>query len=191
MVKTPGEWRWSSYRATAGLAAVPRWLDHGPILDAFNADDWNQAMHGYRDFVAGGVGRDVSPWENLVAGMFLGGKEFLCEVETKVRERSCSDEHPRAQRAFRAATIESVRKVVEEMGMVRYWPPHVGSEGRLLFALLAERHTGGTRAQIGESLGITSQGAGYLISVALHRLKASPGFAARAAAIEERLRKTG
>jgi REP element-mobilizing transposase RayT len=189
MVETPAEWRWSSYRATAGLAAAPRWLDHGPILDAFNADDWNKAMHGYRDFVAAGMGRDVSPWENLLAGMFLGGNKFLREVETKVRERKRSDEHPRAQRAFRSTTIESVRKVVAAESNPEQWPPHVGSEGRLLFALLAERHTAGTRAQIGELLGITRQGAGHLISVALDRLNGNPGFAARVGEIEDRLRE--
>ena len=191
MVETPGEWRWSSYRATAGLEAAPHWLDPGPILDAFNADDWNKAMHGYRDFVAGGIGREVSPWENLVARMFLGGKEFLREVETKVRERKCSDEHPRAQREFRAATLEMVRKVVAAESNSEQWPPHVGSEGRLLFALLAERHTAATRAQIGELLEITRQGTGHLISVALKRLKTSPGFAARLTALENRLRGTG
>ncbi len=192
MVETPGDWRWSSYRATAGLEAAPHWLDHGPILDTINADDWNKAMHGYRDFVAGGIGRDVSPWENLVAGMFLGGKEFLREVETKVRERKCSDEHPRAQRKFRAMTLESARQVVaaESKSNTEQWPPHVGSEGRLLFALLAERHTASTRAQIGRLLGITSQGAGHLIGAALHRLKTSPGFAERLAAMEEHLGET-
>ena len=165
-------------------------LGQGASVDAFNADDWNKAMHGYRDFVAGGIGRDVSPWENLVAGLFLGGNKFLREVETKVRERKCSDEHPREQREFRAVTLEMVRNVVTAESNSAQWPPYVGSEARLLFALLAERHTSGTRAQVGELLGITSQGAGHLIRVAVNRLSANPGFATRAAAIEERLRKT-
>jgi REP element-mobilizing transposase RayT len=189
IVETPGEWRWSSYRATAGLAAVPRWLDHGPILDAFNADDWNRAMHGYREFVAAGIGRDGSPWENLVAGMFLGGKKFLHEIEAKVLERKRSDEHPRAQRGFRAVTLESVRTFVAAESNLAEWPPPIGSEGRLLFALLAHRHTAGTRTQIGELLEITRQGAGHLISVALDRLNRNPGFAGRAAEIEDRLRE--
>jgi putative transposase len=97
MVETPGDWRWSSYRATAGLASVPRWLDPGPILDAFNADDWTAAMHGYREFVAAAIGKDASPWENLVAEMFLGGKRFLQQVETTIGQRKCSVEHPLAE----------------------------------------------------------------------------------------------
>jgi putative transposase len=190
IVETPGEWRWSSYRATAGLAAAPHWLDHGPILDALNADDWNKAMHEYRDFVAGGIGRDVSPWENLMAGMFLGSQEFLREVETKVQVRKRSEEHPRGQRKFRAMSLEWARNVVAAESNTEQWPPPVGSEGRLLFALLAEHYTASTRAHIGQLLGITSQGASHLIGTALHRLKTSPGFAARLAVMEERLKET-
>ena len=178
MVETPGEWRWSSYRATAGLAAAPHWIDHGPILDAFNADDWNNAMHEYRDFVAAGIGRDVSPWENLVAGMFLGGNDFLREVETKVRARRCSTEHPRAQREFRAVTLEMVRKVAEEMGLVRYWPPPPGSDARTLFALLAGRHTHATRSEIGRVLGVTGRGALHLMRLGEERAKKDQRFAA-------------
>ncbi|HEX3068138.1 MAG TPA: transposase [Thermoanaerobaculia bacterium] len=133
VVATPAEWRWSSYRATAGLAAIPRWLDPGPILDVFNADDWNAAMHGYREFVAAAIGRDTSPWENLVAQTFLGGTQFLQQVERTIRERKCSSEHPRDQRMFRAATIESVKAAVESMRLSCYWPPPSGSDARALF----------------------------------------------------------
>jgi REP element-mobilizing transposase RayT len=187
MAETPGEWRWSSYRATAGLAAAPHWLDHGPILDAFNAGDWNQAMHGYRDFVAGGIGRDVSPWENLVAGMFLGGKDFLREVEARVRARKCSEEHPREQREFRATTLGMVRKVVEDMGLVRYWPPPSGSDARALFALLAGRHTQAPRTDTARALDISANGVLYIIGTNEQRVTSDSEFAALVLEAETRL----
>jgi len=37
MVKRPHEWRWSSYRATAGLCAGPRFLSTGWLLTQFGA----------------------------------------------------------------------------------------------------------------------------------------------------------
>jgi hypothetical protein len=57
----------------------------------------------------------------------------------------------------------------------------------LLFALLAERHTSATRAQIGRLLCITSQGASHLLRIARSRLKTDELFAARAEASNNEL----
>jgi REP element-mobilizing transposase RayT len=202
MVETPGEWRWSSYRATAGLASVPRWLDPGPILDVFYGDDWNAAMHGYREFVAAAIGRDASPWEKLVAGTFLGGKEFLhgMEIEVKrLRQEPDGTRSPRAQelRALSVAcgsdlaplTIESIRDAVESMGFACSWPPPPGSDERLLIALLSSRHTQSTRAEIGRHLGITAPGALHLIRSGETREQTDPGFARLLLDLEELLEK--
>ena len=176
LVATPDEWRWSSYRATAGLAAVPPWLDHGPILDAFNADDWTKAMHGYREFVAAGIGRDVSPWRNLVEGMFLGGKEFVEEVRSKVNVTK--KDSSLLQRAMSVTssydqtpcTIDFIRRALESIGVVSAWPPPPGSNARVLLACLAARYARCSRAEIGRLLGITGQGA-------LHLIRESEGLA--------------
>jgi REP element-mobilizing transposase RayT len=52
MVEEPSAWRWSSYRATAGLSSVPTWLDIQAILDRFDPNDWGRATSEYRAFVA-------------------------------------------------------------------------------------------------------------------------------------------
>jgi putative transposase len=178
IVETPAEWRWSSYRATAGLAAIPGWLDPAPILDVFNSDDWNVAMHGYREFVAAAIGRDDSPWEKLVAGMYLGGSAFRQRVELMVKSKTNSAEHLRGQRMFRAATIDSVKETVESMNPSLPWPPPSASAERALFALLAVRYTSASRAQIGRSLGMTGNGVLYLIGVSEERLNRDSQFAA-------------
>jgi REP element-mobilizing transposase RayT len=204
MVETPGEWRWSSYRATGGLAAVPRWLDPGPILDVFHADDWNVAMHGYREFVAAAIGHEASPWEELVAGTFLGGKEFLRRMESEVkrlRQEPDVTRSPRAQelRELSVAcasdlaplTIESVRQAVESMGIAGCWPPPPGSDARLLVALLSARHTQSSRAQIGRFLGITAPGALRVIRSGETREATDPGFAKLLLDVEEVLPRKG
>jgi REP element-mobilizing transposase RayT len=187
MVKTPGDWRWSSYRATAGLAPMPGWLDPAPILDVFNGDDWNVAMDGYRAFVAEAIGMDASPWESLVAGIFLGGTRFLRQVEARIRERKCSDEHPLDQREFRATTIESVIAVAESLGTFRCWPPPPGSDGRVLVALLAARHARASHTAIGRLLGVTGRGALHLIRLGEERVKRDSLFAALVLDAESRL----
>ena len=183
MVATPGEWRWSSYRATAGLAAVPRWLDHAPILDAFNADDWNKAMYEYRDFVAGGIGKDASPWENLVAGTFLGGREFIEGVRSKVKVTEKDSSLLRhaisvtSTSDLTPCSIAMVREAIDRIGIADHWPPQAGSAARGLFALLAARHANASRAEIGRLLGITGRGTLYLIRLSEARAKADPSFA--------------
>jgi putative transposase len=49
LVAHPRGWRWSSYRATAGLAAAPRWLALDEVWGAF-ADDREAARLDYIEF---------------------------------------------------------------------------------------------------------------------------------------------
>jgi REP element-mobilizing transposase RayT len=50
---SPGDWAWSSYRATAGLRAAPRYLDREEILRALGTSG------RYVDWVAGGMLSDA------------------------------------------------------------------------------------------------------------------------------------
>ncbi len=187
MVESPGQWKWSSYHATAGLVVVPVWLDPTPLLDYFDPSDRAVAMQGYREFVAAGVGREASPWENLIAQTFLGGAAFLQNVEERIRGHKCSDQHSRQQRGYRANTIEIVRTVIESMGIVDRWPPGTGSDARMLFVLIAERHTNATRADIGRHLGISGAGVAYVFRSGEARRESDLAFAAIVGEAESRL----
>jgi len=70
-----GEWRWSSYRATAGLEAVPGLLTVGGLLGQFGSQS-EEAIVEYRRFVRQGRGATV--WEALRGGWILGSD---CYVE--------------------------------------------------------------------------------------------------------------
>jgi hypothetical protein len=74
MVATPEEWPWSSYRATAGLAAAPPWLQVTWVLANFGAER-EAARAAYRRFVALG-GDAASPWRSLRGQIWLGGERF-------------------------------------------------------------------------------------------------------------------
>lgn len=56
MVAGPGDWRWSSYRATAGLATAPEWLDTSTIRERFHGASDTERIQAYQDFVAAGIG---------------------------------------------------------------------------------------------------------------------------------------
>ena len=181
MVATAGEWPWSSYRATAGLASVPSWLEPGPILDRFHPSDPVLACAEYREYVAAGGERE-SPWKSLVAQMLLGGAEFLEEMEAKIRARILSREHPVEQRDFRAQTLDGIRSALSEVCA----SDRARSSGlaRAAFVVLAERHTTTSNAEAGRCLGITGQAAGKLLRRSQERLASDASLAGLVAEAE-------
>jgi putative transposase len=72
-VKRAADWAWSSYRASAGRAAAPDWLDAtwaGALLGG------RDAQAAYERFVAEGVNQ-ASPWNALKGQIWLGDAPFL------------------------------------------------------------------------------------------------------------------
>lgn len=169
MVHTAEDWRWSSYRATAALMPAPAWLDTQTILTRFHGGSPALAVAEYRRFIAAATPETPSPWKHLVAQSFLGSEAFLRRIEEHIRARDWSREHPHPQRNLRTTSIETLRGAIEQNCPGGVWPPTAGSAARLVFALLAARHTNATRAAIGDSLGVTGQAAGKLIALAEER----------------------
>lgn len=69
-----GQWRWSSYRATGGLASVRQFLTVDWVLSQFGERP-GQAQRRYRDFVRDGLAD--RPWEKLRGQIYLGSEEFI------------------------------------------------------------------------------------------------------------------
>jgi len=162
-VKDPGDWIWSSYAATVGLAPAPSWLDVNAVLERFDHYDRETARSYYREFVASCIGSKASPWDDLVSGVFLGDEKFLRKVEEKVRERKWSHEHPRNQREYRVASLDDLQSTLMSVCALKIWPPAPSGMTRSLFATLAVMHTNATNAAIGRALGISGQATGRLI----------------------------
>lgn len=51
LVDDPSQWRWSSYRATAGLSPNPGFLTNEPILKQFGEGDGTGVRASYRQYV--------------------------------------------------------------------------------------------------------------------------------------------
>ncbi len=116
MVERPEEYRWSSYRATAGLEAAPEWLATEWILRQFGSDP-GRARAEYAGFVDAGVGIERSPWDERVGQIYLGAAEWIERMQALVDEEPRSEEHPRAQRHIARPTmtrvVEAVAKTFE------------------------------------------------------------------------------
>jgi putative transposase len=100
MVEHPADYRWSSYRGTAGLDDPHLWLDLTAALEPFGGRD-EMAPLRYRQFVLDRIGCEDLLWRNLINGIYLGTEEWAAtemrgQVELKIR----STDHPKAQRAI-------------------------------------------------------------------------------------------
>ena len=76
-VKEYGEWKWSSYRATAGKVTVPDYLTVDWLLRQFGSR-LHDAQKRYRAFIAEGIGTP-SPWEQLQGHIYLGSEAFVSQ----------------------------------------------------------------------------------------------------------------
>ncbi|MCX7193048.1 MAG: transposase [Proteobacteria bacterium] len=90
MVKQPGQWRWSSYSATLGVAANPHWLERAWLLAQFGGD-----AAQYEKFVMEGIGMP-GVWGGLRHQIYLGGENFVQDM------------------LLHAASVESIAEVPQD-----------------------------------------------------------------------------
>ena len=95
-VKKPEEWKWSSYRATAGMEPLPHCLRREWILGQFGTKKgWSEKK--YKEFVEAGIGEE--PIWRKVRGQILFGEEgFVEKFITYLKGHEDIKEIPKSQR---------------------------------------------------------------------------------------------
>lgn len=73
--KDPGEWKWSSYRGTAGLEKPNPCLMTNWVLGQFGSNR-RVARQRYSEFVKAGIG-EASIWDKTEGQILLGGDDFV------------------------------------------------------------------------------------------------------------------
>jgi REP element-mobilizing transposase RayT len=96
MVKHPKQYRWSSYRASAGMASAPEFLTREWIWAQFSRGR-TQAQERYRKFVGEGIAL-ASPWEKLSGQIILGAEPFVQRMARQLKVSETIREVPRQQR---------------------------------------------------------------------------------------------
>jgi len=96
MVRNAGEWRWSSYRATAGAEESDACLTTDWVLAGF-AKTKGVAQQRYRDFVKAGKGQP-SPWQQLKNQIYLGDEDFVDDMQCKLSPEQSLKDIPRKQK---------------------------------------------------------------------------------------------
>ncbi len=96
LIKRPEQWKWSSYRATVGLAKRSSFLATDWVLSQFG-ERRKVALEKYRKFAMEGIDKE-SPWETLKGQIFWGTDEFTKRLSGLLGEKESIKEVPRVQR---------------------------------------------------------------------------------------------
>ena len=104
LVGKPGEWPWSSFRATAAMEGCAPWLTVAPLLSMYG-DDAVVAAERYVRFVSDGIG-GPTPWKDLKARILLGSEAFAERLRPLIEQHAGDRETPKAQRLAARPTLE-------------------------------------------------------------------------------------
>jgi len=96
MVAKPEEWKWSSYRYTAGTIKAPEYLTTDWIIGLFSSNK-KEAQSLYRRFVKEGIDTS-SPWDELQGQILLGEESFIDKYRELLQDKIEIKEIPRTQR---------------------------------------------------------------------------------------------
>lgn len=134
--------RWSSYDAYVGRGTSPDWLHTEAVLSKFGKGP--RARRAYGKYVEEAVRSRWAerPWENLVGGLVLGGKELL----EKVRRSTKADptQQPGWKQIERRLELPDIVKVVSRLRGERWedYGQRRGDWGRPMVLMAARRLAG-------------------------------------------------
>lgn len=106
MVKKPEEWRWSSYRGTAGLEEPHPCLTVDWIMGQFGARRI-PAQKKYDEFVYGGMYME-SPWEGVSGQIVLGDERFTEKMQELISDSDKVGEIPKGQKYLNRPSLKQL-----------------------------------------------------------------------------------
>jgi putative transposase len=115
MVKAAKDWRWSSYRATAGLSEGFSWLSSDWLLSTF-AVKKSEAVRLYRRFVSDGK-KQAKPWINLKNQIYFGDQEFVDKMRKQVSKGKNLSEIPSSQKRGKVKTLSEYEEKSKNRNM--------------------------------------------------------------------------
>lgn len=112
MVRKPGQWPWSSYRAMVGETPVPEWLSTDNLLSQFGKRRTN-ARRKYRQFVDEGVDQE-SIWTHLRQQVYLGDDRFVERMQKRAQVQGDELSIAKIQRRAPAPPLAVIAKKHQE-----------------------------------------------------------------------------
>jgi len=111
----PSEWKWSSYRATAGRMTAPGYLMTEWVLGRFGKSI-KTAHRGYVKFVMEGIEKDEL-MKGVKGGLYLGGEGFIERLKELLEPSRELDGVPRYQRHADRPSLLKLFKGVSKLSL--------------------------------------------------------------------------
>ena len=111
-------WKWSSYRATAGLVSVPGWLTIDWVLGQFGKNR-PTAHKRYQEFLREGLAS--RPWEAVKGQIYLGSEQFIKKYSPESMELK---EIPQVQLKAARPSLERIFARRGEGAIVQAYKAH-------------------------------------------------------------------
>jgi putative transposase len=141
LVGHPAEWKWSSYRATAGEAIVPGFLTVDWVRGLSGAKTSAEAVKRYVSFIAAGVEGPEIPLEQFRSNATGGAGESTAAVRDDRDDAKQCREFPRTQRSSSRPALEHLFSGVASRA------------DRNARSVVAVRNYGYTMKEVGDFLG--------------------------------------
>ena len=107
IANNPQDWKWSSYRGTAGLDAVHSYLTTEWILGQFGTRHREEAKQRYRKFIMRVMEEDTI-WTEVKGQIILGEKDFVEEFMHYLKGKIDIKEIPKGQRYVHRPMLDSL-----------------------------------------------------------------------------------
>ena len=152
VVRKPEAWPWSHYKAMAGEAAAPSWLETDWTLSRLGRGA--AARNAWKRFVA--QGRDAaSPLENVRRQAYLGDKKFVERARMLLASREAGQRVQRRRRGEGDTSLARIQRVVAEAwGVPVSRLKRHGGEPKVAGLYLARKLTPLSNREIGEAFGV-------------------------------------
>jgi len=180
----PADWRWSSYRATAGLEGPPTWLVVDWTLAQFGQDP-TTARCLYRRFVLAGANRRERPWDAVAGQIYLGGQAFQRRMRTRIEGRRIGEDVPKSQVRIGRPTLDWI------VAAIAARPSLDARSTRAMIAFLGREDAGERLAMIGAALSVKPSMASRLASHGARLMQESRRFRSQAEEVRRRWAATG
>jgi putative transposase len=150
------EFKWSSYRAYAGYAPVPKWLSTEEILASVpgRSSGLKRELYRARFTQMIGAGDLGIAWrEKLVGGLILGGNDFVAKVRKMLKGDRAEQKSLRTLEkppVDWATIVEAIEKIWDEpWGDIKQ---RHGDPGCALAMLIARRYAGMSLRETGDAV---------------------------------------
>ncbi len=162
LVERPEHWRWSSYAGYHRASRQLPWVEYARVLREFGRRE-QPAREAYRRFVMSGVQEPPArPWNEAVAGLVVGGEQFVGRIRRMISGQSKNRDLPASKQLRQRPKLRHIIQAVAEAFDAdrSTWSAGRRSDNvaRAAAAWLARRRFRYGTREVSEALGYRSHG---------------------------------